>query len=366
VKKLFKIVGVVLGIVLLAAVGSFLYAKRAAAQRLDKDYQIQVAAIPMPFPLTEDELDALRKERAATAPQGSQPGGTAAAQNQAEPAEANAAPGQEAAAEDAAPAADPLEGVDLDALALERALERGKGYLESRAGCADCHGEDFGGKVIVDHPMMGRWVAPNITRGGLTKNYRAEDWVRIVRHGVKPNGKPATMPSIDFTWFSDQEISDIATYISHQPPVDRIMPPSDFGPVFAFLTAFSDNQVNAEFLDHTTQRSVYPPSTSAASLELGKHLASTCMGCHGPEFAGGKIPGGDPAWPPAANLTFHETGLATWSLEDFQRVMREGKRPDGRTLDPIMPIAYTKNLKETETEALYMYLKTVPKLPQKP
>lgn len=406
--KFLKILGVLVGVLLLAAVGSFFYAKHAAAKRLDRDYTIEVAAIPMPFPLSQDEVAALRKKRSAAADSAKEAVAPAANTEGAPPSDASTAPAAEAPAnapsvapgeanpapstgteaatppgapsdqpvaqppsdapsgEAPKPAADPLAGVDLQAVAFERAMARGKSYLESRAGCADCHGEDFGGKVVVDHPMMGRWVAPNITRGGVTKNYKSEDWVRIIRHGVKPNGKPATMPSLDFTWFSDQEISDIATYISHLPAVDRDMGESTFGPVFAFLIGFGENQVSAEFLDHTTQRPVYPPSVSKASLDLGKHLATTCMGCHGTEFAGGKIAGGDPAWPPAANLTFHETGLEKWTLLDFTQALREGKRPDGSAIDPIMPVSYTKNLKDTEIEALYLYFQTVPKVAKKP
>lgn len=405
-KKAFKILGIVLGVLLVGAVGTFLYAKHAAAQRLDRDYSVEVAKIPIPFPLTEDELRALRTNRAAKAahpahpaepadvtPEGSAttPPETeageptklavhAATPEAAQAAEAVApstegdstgtapseAPTPDGAAEAAttpAPSVDPLAGVDLDAIALQRALARGKRYLESRAGCADCHGEDYGGKVVVDHPMLGKWVAPNITRGGVTKDYEPEDWVRIIRHGIKPDGKPATMPSLDFTWFSDQEISDIAAYIEGLPPVDRVMPPSEFGPVFTFLMAFEKNQISAEFIDHAARRPVYPPAASVANLSLGKHLAATCMGCHGPLLAGGKIAGGDPDWPPASNLTFHESGLAKWSLTDFQRALREGKRPDGRPLDPVMPVSYTKNLGDAEIEALYLFFQSLPKVP---
>src|SRR5690606_24799159 len=64
--KTLKILGALLGALLLIAVGSFLYAKRAAAQRLDRDYAIEVATIPIPFPLTADEIAALRREKAST------------------------------------------------------------------------------------------------------------------------------------------------------------------------------------------------------------------------------------------------------------------------------------------------------------
>ena len=82
------------------------------------------------------------------------------------------------------------------------------------------------GNSAIENPVMGKWIAPNITRGGVTKNYRPEDWDRIVRHGILPSGKPAVMPATDFAQFSDQEISDIAAYIHSLPPVDREMPKS--------------------------------------------------------------------------------------------------------------------------------------------
>jgi mono/diheme cytochrome c family protein len=87
---------------------------------------------------------------------------------------------------------------------------------------------------------------------------------------------------------------------------------------------------------------------------LGKYLGARCSGCHGAGFAGGEIVGGDPAWPHARNLTFHETGLAKWSLDDFKKALRDGVRPDGAKIDKVMPIAYTSQLKHAEIEALYV------------
>jgi mono/diheme cytochrome c family protein len=266
------------------------------------------------------------------------------------------------------PAEEPPLDPQLVAKALHEeaerlARERGERYLKSRAGCADCHGDDFGGKVIIDAlPVMGRWVAPNITRGGVTRNYTSADWVRIIRHGIRKNGQVATMPARDFTWLSDQELSDMAVYIESLPPVDRVMPPSEFGPVFAMLITKGDFPIDAERIDHEAARPKLPPEL-AVTEELGRHLALTCQGCHGPRFAGGPIPGGDPSWPPAANLTPHESGLSGWSKDDFFLSLREGKRPDGRNLHPAMPIPYTKNLTDEETESLYRFFMDLEALP---
>ncbi len=367
--RILKWVGIVLGVVVVLLFSTVMYFKSAAKARYEKTYTIEVKPIPMPFPLTPREVEKLRAQlekeqkgktpaaEPAATPAPSEPSAEAPAE--AAPTADGAAPAAEAAPA-AAPQADVLEGVDLKAIAKERAIERGKGYVESRAGCTECHGEDFGGKVIIDSPVMGTWIAPNITRGGVTAEYTSVDWVRLLRHGVKPNNKPASMPCTDFTWFSDQEISDIALYVNSVPKVDRVMPDSTFGPIFSMLITQGEIPISAEVIDHTAERPKYPPRADVVSVELGKHLATTCTGCHGPGLSGGPIRGGDPSWGPARNLTFHETGLATWTPEQFTKALREGVRPDGSPILPPMPTAYTARLNDDEIQSLYDYLKTLP------
>jgi cytochrome c553 len=315
--RLLKLLGLFFVVLVAVAVGAVAFLKSTAKARYAKHYDITADDIPIPFPLTESELKHL---------------GAAA------------------------------DGKNLQALALERAIERGRRYVGTRAACTECHGRDFAGKVMIDNPIMGRWAAPNITRGGVTKNYKGRDWVMIVRHGIKHDGSAASMPSLDYTWFSDQEISDIAAYISNAPPIDRVAPATMFGPVFSLLIAKGDIPISAEIIDHQKPRAKYPPSV-APTLELGQHLANTCSGCHDTGFAGGPIKGGDPSWPPARNITFHSTGLEKWSLNDFKTALRTGTRPDGTKIVAPMPIAYTSKLLDPEIEALYLFLKAQPALP---
>jgi cytochrome c553 len=265
------------------------------------------------------------------------------------------APSQGAQAETAA-----ATKLDLAAIAYQRAVSRGKHYMESRAGCAECHGDDFGGKVLVQSTLAGTLTAPNITRGGVVKSYKAEDWVRVIRHGLKPNGTPAAMPSELYASFSDQEISDMVAYLRSVPAVDRTLAASKLGPLMWFRIVRGDTPISAELIDHAVQRPKSPPPTSKATEELGKHLAAVCSACHGADLAGGPVPGGDSDWPPAKNLTPHANGLEKWSLDDFEKALREGTRPDGGRIDPPMPVKYTKNFKDTEVESLYVYLKTLP------
>lgn len=334
------IAGTLAGLLVVAGIGGA-YFKSAAQARLDKTYEVKVDPVPIPFPLSDAEVEALRAERRALLASGE--------------GVVEGAAGEERA--------DPLQGVDLAAIALERAIERGKHYLSSRAACADCHGDDMGGKVIIENPVMGTWAAPNITRGGKTKDYKSEDWIRIIRHGVKPDGRATSMPSRDFANFSDQEVSDIAAFIQNLPAVDRPDQEIEFGPIFSMLLAQGEVPISAEVIDHVSKRPLYPPNVAAVSLELGKHLAGTCVGCHGAGLSGGPIQGGDPAWLPAKNLTFDDSGLAGWTLSDFTKAMRDGVRPDGVNIGPPMPIAYTKQFTDAEVESMYEYLKTAPKKP---
>ena len=82
-------------------------------------------------------------------------------------------------------------------------------------------------------------------------------------------------------------------------------------------------------------------------------------------FSGGPIAGGDPSWPPARNLTPHETGLAGWTYDDFIRALREGVRPDGTALQPPMSLLVTpaQQMKDVELQALWMYLQSLPPTP---
>ena len=107
------------------------------------------------------------------------------------------------------------------------------------------------------------------------------------------------------------------------------------------------------------------PPVAEVSLDFGAHLASPCTGCHGPALSGGPIPGGDPSWVPARNLTPSDDGMAGWSFADFEGAMRDGMRPDGTPLQMPMTLVlpYTTNLTGVEMEALWMYLSSLDPLP---
>src|SRR5678815_1383495 len=100
------------------------------------------------------------------------------------------------------------------------ALQRGK-YLFSSRGCADCHGANGTGKVFVDNGKDLRIKGPNITTGsgGVVAAYQPADWVRTIRHGVTPAGRPLMiMPSEDYNRLTDADLGALVAYVKTLPP----------------------------------------------------------------------------------------------------------------------------------------------------
>ncbi len=65
----------------------------------------------------------------------------------------------------------------------------------------------------------------------------------------------------------------------------------------------------------------------------------------------------------AANLTSHETGIGTWTYDNFKVAMTEGKHKgmeNGRPILPPMPWQEMKRLTDDDLRSLFAYLKSVP------
>ena len=92
-------------------------------------------------------------------------------------------------------------------------IERGH-YLYRSRGCADCHGADGGGREFINDGKGMRIRGSNITGGGPVGTYTAQDWERVVRHGVKANGRAAfVMPSEDYNRFTDADLAAVVGYV---------------------------------------------------------------------------------------------------------------------------------------------------------
>ncbi len=108
------------------------------------------------------------------------------------------------------------------------------------------------------------------------------------------------------------------------------------------------------------------PADNAPAAERGKYLVTVgdCAACHtrpgGPDFAGG-LPLNTPFGVIyTANITpDKDTGIGSWTPEQFRRAMQEGKDDQGKNLYPAFPYPYYTHVSAADVEAIRAYLATV-------
>jgi mono/diheme cytochrome c family protein len=239
-------------------------------------------------------------------------------------------------------------------------VERGK-YLFASRGCVDCHGSAGTGRTFVDDGGL-VIAGPNITTGpgGVVAAYQPVDWVRAIRHGVSPQGRPLMiMPSEDYNRFTDDDLASLVAYVRSLPPA------SGQGTVLKLplpvkaLYGYGAIKDAAARIDHSLPPQ--QPVPEGVTVAHGQYVANMCIGCHGAGLAGGKIPGGPPDWPPASKLTPGE-GSVMGRYPDAEALIamfRSGQRPDG-TAVKVMPFESLREMSETDLRALYLYLKGLP------
>jgi cytochrome c553 len=248
----------------------------------------------------------------------------------------------------------------------DEAVARGE-HLAITRGCTDCHGADLGGHVMMEVPAIGRMAGPNLTHGsgGLPSGFADADFERAIRHGVKPDGHAILfMPTRDFAALSDADTADLIAYVKSRPPVDRSRAASYIGPIGRTLFALGQlPMLEARLIDQHAPH--VARIENAATVEFGNYLARACTGCHGQHFSGGPIPGVPPDFPIPANITPDAaTGIGAYTKDDFYRVFREGKKRDGTAVNTFMPWQAMGRFTDTELDALWVYLRTVPALPK--
>ena len=229
-------------------------------------------------------------------------------------------------------------------------ISRGRHLVIAVTACTSCHGADLGGQVVMDEPLLGRFVGSNLTAGagGLGRQNIDRDLVRAIRHGVGRSDRSLVfMPSESFQELSDRDLGAIVAYLRTVPPVDRSLTPTRVGPMGRALHLVGFPLLPAEVIDH--QRRVAEPP-ARAGVDYGSYLATLagCRGCPGPELRGGGGPG--------PSLT--SGALAGWTEADFGRAVREGRRPDGSALAEPMPWRNYAGMTDDEMSALWQYVRS--------
>ncbi len=103
-------------------------------------------------------------------------------------------------------------------------------------------------------------------------------------------------------------------------------------------------------------------SPAFAANEAGRYqsVLGDCEGCHGKNLAGGvalATPFGTLVTP---NITpDRETGIGSYTLDDFRKALKQGIGPGGKRLYPAMPYPYYAHMSDGDVAALWSYIRTV-------
>jgi mono/diheme cytochrome c family protein len=234
--------------------------------------------------------------------------------------------------------------------------------------CEGCHGKDLSGvNNWFSAGPLGTIDSANLTsgEGGVGREVTSdEDYVRAIRHGVDPEGKPIFMPAVVSTAnLSDEDLAAIIAFVKSVPPVDHKTNGQHFTPLAKILYVLG---MLPRFPVETVSHAVHVTAPArGVSPEYGEYMVNTndCHLCHGPQLNGGKYP--DPTIKKISPNLTPGGELGFWTEDQFINTIRTGKTPGGHELNPdLMPWKSYSNMSGEELKAIWAYLQTLPKLGQ--
>ncbi len=221
--------------------------------------------------------------------------------------------------------------------------------LATVRGCfGACHGKAAEGRVMIDEPMIGRVVAPNLTAA--VRKYSDAELAAIIRNGVRPGGRSmVVMPSEAFVGLTDEDLGRIIAFLKSLPEAVGPGPSVSLGPLGRVGLATGKFNVVAQLIADT----VPPPDATSEEAAYGRYLArTTCAGCHGTDLRGISDPFNSP------NLRV----VAAYSPEAFAQLLRTSVALGGRNVGEMSEVARQNlsQLTDAEIAALYSYLHAMP------
>lgn len=257
-------------------------------------------------------------------------------------------------------------------------VERGK-YLVTVGACVDCHGAPQLAKKGEEPPLaggaefnlgpLGTYYAPNLTA---LQGWTDADFLKAFHEGVDPkSGRvlASIMPYMAYHGLADDDVKSIGAYLQSLTPVKNDVPAAKPGPaaadVFKALPAESVQMPKAD-------------TSAAYGAYLVQHV-SACGDCHSPRtpegapmpdslaLSGGGINVGGADNPLFATPIRGEQLVAMgYSLETYKIAMRQGVRPWGALIPPVMPYRAFKTYTDDDLTAQWNYLLTLKVVPAWP
>jgi mono/diheme cytochrome c family protein len=262
------------------------------------------------------------------------------------------------------------------AASAEVSVERGEYLVRGPAGCGNCHtplgprgfvmDQELAGRVVEESPAFTA-VSANLTPAGRIADWSDAELARAIREGIRPDGTVIgpPMPFAMYRGLGDDDLMSIVAFLRTLPAVENDLPasvyniplPPAYGPPVDSVTA--------------------PPQ--AVSAEYGAYLAGPiahCMECHTPMGPQGPMletdlgRGGFEFHGPwgvsvAANITNHPDGLADYTDDQIKAMITQGVHADGRQMMPPMPYGYLARMTPEDLDAIVLYLRGLPGLPDK-
>jgi mono/diheme cytochrome c family protein len=254
-----------------------------------------------------------------------------------------------------------------------------------RTACLACHTgagspHSCGAPIRNFPPAFGAIVSSSLTRdrergiGALSDGEIA----RVLRHGIMPDGRYSrTMPRARL--LGDQDIAALLGFLRSDDPLftpcEQTAPDGRLSLMGRVALALFGPKPPSNDSSFDTAPVPVPPRTATAAY--GRYLATAiygCVGCHtdsvdeievklaAPNLLAGGFEFPDPRGIRvlSTNLTPDATGIGSWTLAQFQSALSTGIAPNGAVIRSPMPILRAAD--SVETEAIFRYLETVPRV----
>lgn len=261
-----------------------------------------------------------------------------------------------------------------------------KGQKLAAMLCSSCHMDPNTGKLtgrrMDEAPQFGAIYSKNITQDpehGIGK-WTDGELAYLLRTGIKPDGTFLPVMA-KLSHMSDEDINSIIAYLRSDhvwvQPDNTRQPQTNYSFLAKFVTT-----IGAMAPADYPKESIPEPDTTN-KVTWGRYIALSqleCYSCHSADFTkndyvhpeksegffggGNKMTGLDGKEIITRNITMdEETGIGTWTEEQFIKAVKYGQTPHGQALR--IPMAPYTALTDSEASAVYAYLKTVPKIKNK-
>jgi len=277
-----------------------------------------------------------------------------------------------------------VKEIEFEVKSTPESVERGKNLAMML--CANCHMNRetrklTGVKMFDAPPEFGEIYSQNITQD---KKYGIGNWtdgelLYLFRTGIKKNGQYSPPYMAKMPNMADEDINAIISFLKSDNPMVIADPTPDTPTKPSFLTKLLC-RIAFKPLPMPTEKITLPDTNN--KVELGEYLAHNleCFSCHSsdfktndflnPELSKGYFAGGNKPLDKEGrvmltpNLTpDKETGIGTWSKDDFINAVKYGvKKGENALAYPMTP--YTQ-LTDKEAEAIFEYLQTIPAIKNK-